>query len=154
MAVRINTIVSAVDLDDDLARAILKTAVDLAGVFGATLHVVDVIAPMKGFETLYAMKAMAHDVEAHKRAVMQRSEQLDRLVSEVMPSAKAIVVQGNPGEAVAEYARNHNADLLVIGSHQKGWWETLTTGAASPELVRNAPCSVYVVTKGIARHVA
>lgn len=154
MAIRIKTIVAAVDLDDDLARAILKTAVDLAGIFAAALHVVDVIAPMKSFETLYAMKAMAHDVEAHKRAVAQRSAQLDSLVSQVRPSAKATVIQGHPGEAVADYARENNADLLVIGSHQKGWWESLTTGALSPELVRDAPCAVYVVTKEVARYVA
>ena len=154
MTILIKTIVAAVDLDDDLAVVILETAADLAGIFDATLHVVDVVAPMHGFETLYAMKALAHDVESHKRAVAQRSDQLDRLVSEVMPSAKAIVVQGQAGEAVAEYAGEHNADLLVIGSHQKGWWDALTTGAASPELVRDAPCDVYVVTKEVARQVA
>ena len=116
MTIRIKIIVAAVDLDDDLAEAILKTAADLADTFDATLHVVDVVTPMQGFETLYAMKALAHDVEAHKRAVTQRSDQLDGLVSEMMPSAKAVVVQGHAGEAVAEYARKHNADLLVIGS--------------------------------------
>ena len=81
-------------------------------------------------------------------------KQLISLVSKVMPSAKSIVVHGNPGEAVADYAKKYDADLLIIGSHQKGWWETLTSGAASPELVRDAPCAVYVVTKEAARNVA
>ena len=141
MAANINTIVTAVDLDDDLVNAILKTAVDLSKTFEAVLHVVNVVTPMKGFETLHAMDAVTHDVEAHQKAGAERLKQLTSLVSKLTPSAKPIVLQGHPGEAVADYARKNDADLLVIGSHQKGWWETLTSGAASPEpsVMRSAP---------------
>ena len=154
MAININTVVAAVDVDDDLADAVLKTAASLSEIFSASLHVVDVVAPMKGFETLHAMDATMHNVEAHQQAEAARLEQLTSLVSKVMPSAKSTVVRGSPGEAVADYAKKNDADLLIIGSHQKGWWETLTSGAASPELVREAPCAVYVVTKEAARNVA
>lgn len=154
MAISINTIIAAVDLEDDLSNAILKTAAELSELFQAMLHVVDVVTPIKGFETLHAMDATMHNVEAHQKAEAERLEQLTSLVTKAMPSAKPIVVQGNPGEAVADYAKKNDADLLVIGSHQKGWWKTLTSGAASPELVRDAPCAVYVVTKEAARNVA
>jgi len=153
MAISIKTIIAAVDLADDLSSAILKTAAELSELFHARLHVVDVITPIKGFETLHAMDATMHNVEAHQKAEAERLEQLTSLVSKVMPLAKPIVVQGNPGEAVADYAKKNDADLLIIGSHQKGWWETLASGAASPELVRDAPCAVYVVTKEAARKI-
>ena len=154
MSVKINTIVAAVQLDDNLVDSILKTAAELSRVFNATLHVVDVVTPMKEFETLYAMDAVAQDVEGHQKAVAERLKQLTSLVSKLTPSAKPIVVQGRAGQAVADYARDNNADLLVVGSHEKGWWETLTSGAASPELVREAPCAVYVVTKAAAKGIA
>ena len=154
MTININTIIAAVDLEDDLSSAILKTAAELSELFHAMLHVVDAVTPMKASGTLYAMGATMRDVEAHQKAEAERLEQLTSLVSKVMPSAKSIVVHGHPGEAVADYAKKNNADLLIIGSHQKGWWETLTSAAASPELVRDAPCAVYVVTKEAARNVA
>ena len=152
MAINIKNITAAVDVDDDLAGAVLKTAAELSELFHAMLHVVDVITPIKGFETLHAMDATMHNVEAHQKAEAERLEQLSSLVSKVVPSAKSIVVHGNAGEAVADYAKQNHTDLLIIGSHQKGWWKTLASGAASPELVRDAPCAVYVVTREAARN--
>ena len=154
MTINIKTIVTAVDLEDDLCNATLETAADLAGTFGATLHVVDVVTPMNDFETLYAMDAVRHDIETHQKATAENLKRLTGRVSEIAPSAKPIVVEGRPGEAVANYASENNADLLVIGSHQKGWWETLASGAASQELVRDAPCAVYVVTRQAIQNVA
>ncbi|MGI9437789.1 MAG: universal stress protein, partial [Geminicoccaceae bacterium] len=101
-----------------------------------------------------AVGALTRDLETRQEAEAENLRKLTSLVSGVAPSAKPIVVHGDPGKAVADYARRNDADLLVIGSHQKGWWKTLASGAASPELVREAPCAVYVVTKEAARKVA
>ena len=151
MAINISTIIAAVDVDDDLAAPILRTAAELTEIFGASLHVVDVVKPIESISHLYAADAVTHDLEAHEKNEEENLRRLTSLVSEITPSAKPVVVHGNPGRAVAEYAQENNADLLIIGSHQKGWWEKLTSGAASPELVREAPCAVYVVTKEAAR---
>ncbi len=147
MAININTIIAAVDVDDDLAKTILKTAAELAETFGASLHIVDVVKPIESISHLYAVGAVTHDLEAHDKTEEENLKRLTSLVSEITPSAKPVVVHGNPGKAVADYAQENNADLLIIGSHQKGWWEKLRSGATSPELVREAPCAVYVVTK-------
>ena len=154
MALTFKTIVAAAELDDDLVNAILESAVRLAEAFDANLHVVDVVTPMKDFETPHAMDALDHDLEAHHKIGEQRLDQLTSLVANLMPAARADVIYGDPGRAVADYARENNADLLVIGSHQKGWWETMTKGAVSPELIRESPCAVFVVTKAVARMMA
>jgi nucleotide-binding universal stress UspA family protein len=151
MTLTIKTIVAAVDVEDDLAGAILKTAADLAHTFGAALHAVDVVRPMSGFESPYAMGAVAADLEAQRKAEEANLNRLAGMVSTAAPSARPVVVHGAPGHAVADYARKNHADLLVIGSHQKGWWETITTGSASTELVHDAPCAVFVVTKDAAK---
>lgn len=151
MAINVNTIIAAVDVDDDLAKIILRTAAELTEIFGASLHIVDVVKPLESISHLYAVGAVAHDLEAHGKAEEENLRRLTSLGSEIAPSAKPVVIHGNPGKAVADYAQKNNADLLIIGSHQKGWWEKLASGAASPELVREAPCAVYVVTKEAAR---
>lgn len=152
MAIDVNIIIAAVDVDDDLANSVLRTAAGLSEIFGASLHVVDVVTPMRSIGSLYAVGAVTRDLETHHKAGAENLMKLTSLVSGIAPSAKPIVVYGEPGKAVADYARKNYADLLIIGSHQKGWWETLTSGAASPELVREAPCAVYVVTKDAARN--
>lgn len=154
MAINISIIIAAVDVDDDLAKPILRTAADLSEIFGASLHIVDVVTPLESIGTLYAVGPVTHDLEAHGKAEEENLKRLTSLVAEITPSAKPVVVRGNPGKAVADYAQENNADLLIIGSHQKGWWEKLASGAASPELVREAPCAVYVVTKEAAQNTA
>ena len=151
MAININTIIAAVDVDDDLAETILRTAAELTEIFGASLHVVDAVKPIESINHLYAVGAVTQDLEANEKTEEENLRRLTSLVSKITPSAKSVVVHGNPGKAVADYAQENNADLLIIGSHQKGWWEKLASGAASPELVREAPCAVYVVTKEAAR---
>ena len=151
MAININTIIAAVDVDDDLANPIVRIAANLSEIFGASLHIVDVVKPLESITHLYAVDAVTQDLEAHEKTEEENLKRLTRLVSEITPSAKPVVVRGNPGKAVADYAQENKADLLIIGSHQKGWWEKLASGAASPELVREAPCAVYVVTKEAAR---
>ncbi|MGI9449542.1 MAG: universal stress protein [Geminicoccaceae bacterium] len=152
MAININTIIAAVDVDDDLAKPILSTAADLSEIFGASLHIVDVVTPLEGIGTLYAVGPVSHEIEAHEKAEEENLRRLTSMISEITSSAKPVVVHGNPGKAVADYAQENNADLLIIGSHQKGWWGKLASGAASSELVREAPCAVYVVTKEAAQN--
>ena len=54
MAVNVKKIVAAIDVDDDLADSVLSTAAGLSEVFSASLHVVDVITPMKSTGTLFS----------------------------------------------------------------------------------------------------
>ena len=120
MAININTIIAAVDVDDDLAKPVLSTAADLSEIFGASLHIVDAVTPLGGVGTLYAVGPVSHEIEAHEKAGEENLRRLTSMISEITSSAKPVVVYGNPGKAVADYAQENNADLLVIGSHQKG----------------------------------
>ena len=67
MAININTIIAAVDVDDDLAKPILRTAAELTEIFGAALHIVDVVKPIESISHVYAVGAVTHDLEAHKK---------------------------------------------------------------------------------------
>jgi nucleotide-binding universal stress UspA family protein len=54
------------------------------------------------------------------------------------------VVKGNPDEQIVELAREWGADLIVVGSHGRGFWGRLI-GSVSDAVVHHAPCSVLVV---------
>jgi len=55
------------------------------------------------------------------------------------------LVIGSPSQAVVETAAEWNADLIVMGSHGRGFWQRLYLGSVSNSVVHNAPCSVLVV---------
>ena len=54
---------------------------------------------------------------------------------------------GAPDEVLIETAKEWRADLIVIGSHSRGFWERMLVGSISESLVHGAPCSILVVKK-------
>jgi len=54
---------------------------------------------------------------------------------------------GAPEQVVVETAKDWNADLIVVGSHGRGFWERMLLGSTTDALVHHAPCSVLVVRK-------
>lgn len=57
------------------------------------------------------------------------------------------IAAGAPEQVVVERAREWNADLIVVGSHGRGFWERMLLGSTTDALVHHAPCSVLVVRR-------
>lgn len=52
---------------------------------------------------------------------------------------------GDAGRIICEIAADESSDLIVIGSHDNGFWERLFTPSVSKYLVGHAPCPVLIV---------
>ena len=146
MPLTFKTIVAAVDVDDDLAALVVDTAKDLATSYSAVLHIVDANPLFLSMDTPYAASAMEVEMEAHKADMHRRQDALEKLAKDHAPGAATHVADGGPATSIPVFAETHDADLLVIGSHQKDWWSRLIKGSESQDLVREAPCAVFVVT--------
>jgi nucleotide-binding universal stress UspA family protein len=55
------------------------------------------------------------------------------------------VVKGAPERQIVDEAREWRADLIVVGSHGRGFWGRLTLGSVTDAVIHHAPCSVLVV---------
>lgn len=77
------------------------------------------------------------------------TEQAAAQIRERFPSSKidltSQVSMGAPDRILIETAKEWAADLIVIGSHGRGFWERKLLGSISDSLIHNAPCSVLVV---------
>ena len=51
---------------------------------------------------------------------------------------------GSPVRDIVDEAKDWKADLIVIGSHGRGFWGRLTLGSVSDAIVHHAPCSVLI----------
>lgn len=63
----------------------------------------------------------------------------------VFPLATEIL-RGSPDYQIVEKAKEWGADVIVVGSHGRGFWGRLL-GSVSDGVVHHAPCSVFVVRK-------
>ena len=55
------------------------------------------------------------------------------------------IIEGAPGQVIAEAAERWPADLIVMGSRGLGAWNRLVLGSVSNAVVHHAKCSVEVV---------
>ena len=59
------------------------------------------------------------------------------------PSITTALPSGPPDKVIIEEAKKWGADLIVVGSHGRGFWGRLL-GSVSTGVLHHAPCSVLV----------
>ena len=73
-----------------------------------------------------------------------------KMVGDAFPSAEfpieTEVLRGPPDQQIIEKANAWDADIIVVGSHGRGFWGRLL-GSVSNGVVHHAECSVLVVRK-------
>jgi len=56
-----------------------------------------------------------------------------------------VMREGDPFETIMTEAAAWGADVIVVGSHGKGWVDRLLIGSVTENLLNNLPCAVLVV---------
>jgi nucleotide-binding universal stress UspA family protein len=110
------------------------------------------------YEPRHSIAAEPFAVSAEFYANMDKlsKEQADEWVNDALKIMRAkceeakvefsgVVELGKPSQAIVETASSWDADLIVMGSHGRGFWERLTLGSVSNAVVHQAPCSVLIV---------
>lgn len=126
------------------SRSALALAHGIAKAVGASLRVIDVIAPSEP-----GGPSPADHAEWPERAHIRREQAEDRMaavLAELGEIATGALPSGNPARELAQAA--DDLDLLVTGSRGYGPVRRLMLGSTSTKLVHEAPCPVLVLTRG------
>jgi nucleotide-binding universal stress UspA family protein len=119
---------------------------DLARSYNAQLHVLHIVedAMMRySSEVGFAVPQLQEELE--EKARVDLNAQItddDRRTLKVV----AVVESGvNVAEAVVKYAKDHDIDLIVTGTHGRGAVKHFLMGSVAERVVRSAPCPVLTV---------
>ncbi|GEM_PF-592272 len=74
----------------------------------------------------------------------QNAEDALAQVEKMYPKANVVVREGKPAEEIVSYAKEINANLIIVGSSNKSRLERLFIGSVSEKVVRHAKISVLV----------
>jgi nucleotide-binding universal stress UspA family protein len=121
---------------DDPASVTLEHAAELAELVGAELIITNVTAAID----------VEDAAEAAGRAQAKLEEARRRLAGRDLP-ADFVPIVGPPGEGIVRLADERGADLIVVGTRKKGFFERLVEGSVNQEVLRRASCDVLVVHK-------
>lgn len=125
---RIETILLATDASA-ASQAAEDEAIDLAARLGARLVVLSVVS---GVPSVRSSRELAVE------AIVQRARAGGA-------SATGLTWDGDAGESIVEASESEAADLIVVGTHERGAVGRLFLGSVSDHVVRHARCPVMVV---------
>jgi nucleotide-binding universal stress UspA family protein len=139
----IRRVLAAADLSSG-AQATLQAAERMAALFAAELRVVSILEPLPSMGDLPA--PIPDDYE---RLV---EEQLKRDVWPLVryPGATTVLRHGAAAAGISIEAAAWPADLVVVGSHGKNWFDRVLIGSVTERLLNHLPASLLVVPVGAA----
>ena len=121
---------------------------ELAQRFGATLHVLHVA------ENVY-ISAFGAETYASFAPDLQRDLEEtahNRLAEAIIDSdgsgpctIPVVMTSSSPAFAIIDYAREHNIDLIIMGTHGRGALGHILMGSVAERVVRLAPCPVLTI---------
>jgi nucleotide-binding universal stress UspA family protein len=127
------------------SRGAEQAAIELAAREGATLIVLSVIDPSRlrlpGGLFISRVDQVRAEREHTLGRVIDRARQLGI-------SAQFLIWQGDPGTVVLEAAEAEGADIVVVGSHDRGPVGRLLLGSVSSYVVSHAAMPVLVIRPG------
>ena len=129
-------IIVSLALDHGISQEALAMARHLKGDDGEIIAV-HVYEPPNSTVTAYVSEDIV------KRAVDGARAKLHNRVAEAS-DVTPVMLQGQPGRAITDYAEKIGADCIIMGSHKPGLSDYFL-GSTSSRVVRHAPCSVYVI---------
>jgi nucleotide-binding universal stress UspA family protein len=128
----------------DASDAALSYGRALARTFGAKLHLLHVT------ENVY-LKAVGTDSYSVVFPELQRDvddearRQLRSRMDQDTPTTIALLTSNSPAPTIVDYAKTHQIDLIVVGTHGRGAVAQLLMGSVAERVVRTAPCPVLTV---------
>lgn len=125
-------ILVAVDHTYAAART-AQSAMAFAALLGGSVRVLHVLEPTPAI------------IEAGLLPELRRRVERDIWPLFPVPDSQKVIRHGVPGEAIAQEADAWHADVIVVGSHGKGWVDRLLLGSVTEELLGDLPAAVLVI---------
>jgi len=134
--------------DSSQAAKALDTAIDIAKKTKAEIYLVTAYSLPINYGVGYSGIATDISVPFIKNTIKNinkiQAEALDKVKKENI-AVYAQVVEGKPGPCIVDLVEKLNADLIVIGSHNRGAVSRLFLGSVSNYVLHLADCQVLVV---------
>jgi nucleotide-binding universal stress UspA family protein len=125
----------------------LRTAIDLARSFSASLATVSILGDLPAYASFAIVidpAAPAAMREDRRRNQADMHDKATRLAKEHGVQATSAIVEGREAQAILRFLKEQKADLLVMGLHQHDFYLARLWNSVY-DLAQDATCSVLGV---------
>jgi nucleotide-binding universal stress UspA family protein len=126
----------------ETSEAAVRYAIALARNFGARIHLLHVGDQARlDLETEFPLGLE----DAVEDAVRERLLKILTPAEQAELKPQFVVLAGGPAAEIVRYAKDHDVDLIVMGTHGRGPVGHMVMGSVAEKVVRTAPCPVLTV---------
>lgn len=150
-------ILVAVD-NTELSQQAFQNALSLAQAFTAKLHIINVLSPLRteyqdttslAFSSSYYPDTLDDFMQEEWVNIQETGknllESLEEKATEQGVETETSQQIGQPEQEITDFAKNWQADLIVIGSHGRKGISEFLFGSVSNYVSHHVPCSVLLV---------
>ncbi len=132
----------------EVGQCAFKYACSLAQSNNAALHCLHVVD--EAYQYLASMGPDSIAIgpppdDLVKAAWVQMNDYVAKYLSGVSFPVKSAVVIGRPFMEIIRYAREHQADMIVIATHGRTGLKHVLLGSVAEKVVRKSPCPVLTI---------
>ncbi|WNF38677.1 universal stress protein [Bacillaceae bacterium IKA-2] len=82
--------------------------------------------------------------EQQQKKVQELLAEVKESLSDMENPTEIVLLKGHPAEMILDYAKNRNADLIIIGSRGLSTFKEIFLGSVSHNIVQHSHCPVLV----------
>jgi nucleotide-binding universal stress UspA family protein len=140
----IKDIVVATDFSETAGLAV-ESAVQIAKTYGAKLHVIHAFETPVPIVSPYEIVMPEGLLEQARTSAMKSLQAARQKAEAAGVKAEAHLTEAPSAHAIARYAANCGADLVVVGTRGHTGLKHVLLGSVAERTVREAPCPVLVI---------
>jgi nucleotide-binding universal stress UspA family protein len=126
------------------AGVAVRRATEIATGSGAVVHLVTAYPDVPSYGELIGSSAKRDAINLQEVAESVLARAAVEFASQGV-EVETHAQEGEPAHVIIEVAREHNADLIVVGARGLTGLQRFLLGSVSSKLSHHAPCSVMIV---------
>lgn len=135
-------ILIAIDLHFDNNEAIIKQGVQFAKEHGSKITLMHAVEHLNAYGVAQAYPSV---LEVEEQLVQESKAALTNIIKKHdIKNAEIVVETGSPKMIILDYAKEHQVDLIVLGSHGRHGIQLLL-GSTANAVLHHAVCDVLAV---------
>ncbi len=135
-----NRVMIATD-GSELGRKAVLNGIEIARLGGAKIYAVYVVAAIPHRDTGWE-KAMKEHLRTEGEDAMSFIEEKGKAAG---VEVESVILEGNPGDRIVEFADKNDIDLIVLGTQGKSGVQRFLLGSVAENVVRHSKQAVLVV---------
>ena len=134
-----------VDLTESSER-LVPTVLTMAEKFNATVHIVFIVRIFQYFTDIYVAPPSISIFE--NELVEGARKKMDEFLAShftALPQTRGEVILGDPSDAIIDYVKQNNIDMIVMGTHGRKGLDRVLFGSVAERVIKTVRIPVLVV---------